>query len=69
MIITSLSSSGEYAWTGGWDGHVRRWKLVGDQLVSDGELSLGACINAVQAVEDGAYVAVAGGKLVRVVAA
>lgn len=65
MIVTSLSASGQYAWTGGWDGFVRRWKIAGDKLEAAGDINLGGCINSLYAsAGDSAYVAVTGRKVV-----
>lgn len=65
MIITSLSVSESFAWTGGWDGCVRRWKIDGDQLQPAGEINLGACINALFAsTSSTAYALVTGGKAI-----
>lgn len=67
MIITSLSVSGDYAWTGGWDGFVRRWKISGDQLEASGSLKVGACINGLVASSaDNVYTIVAGGRVVHI---
>lgn len=65
MILTSLSVSEDHAWTGGWDGVVRRWKIAGDQLQPAGEINLGVCVNALVAIKsDVAYVVLTGGRLV-----
>ncbi|KAH9630721.1 hypothetical protein HF086_004012 [Spodoptera exigua] len=69
MILTSLSTSGQYAWTGGWDGVVRRYKMAGDKLEAAGDINLGGCINSLVAAGGSAYVAVSGGKLVHLRAA
>ncbi|KAJ8722723.1 hypothetical protein PYW07_003903 [Mythimna separata] len=66
MIVTSLSASGDYVWTGGWDGFVRRWKIAGEKLEPAGDINLGGCINSLVATGTGAYAAVTGGKLVLV---
>ncbi|XP_013186487.1 uncharacterized protein LOC106131821 [Amyelois transitella] len=66
MIITSLSVCGDYAWTGGWDGCVRRWKMAEDRLEPAGELNLGACINALHITPDSAYIVLSGGRIVSV---
>ena len=66
MIVTSLSASGDYVWTGGWDGSVRRWKIGGEKLQPAGEISLGACINSLAVTGDSAYAAVTGGRVVHV---
>ncbi|CAH2073977.1 unnamed protein product, partial [Iphiclides podalirius] len=65
MILTSLSVNENFAWTGGWDGCVRRWKIEGDQLQAAGEINLGACINALYASSPcTAYILLAGGKVI-----
>ncbi|CAH4032040.1 uncharacterized protein LOC123710873 [Pieris brassicae] len=46
MILTSLTTSGDFAWTAGWDGFVRRWNASGERLEAAGEINLGGCINA-----------------------
>ncbi|GBP30451.1 hypothetical protein EVAR_20904_1 [Eumeta japonica] len=67
MIVTSLEINGDYAWTGGWDGRVRRFKIDDVKLTPAGELELGSCINALAATApDTAYAALAGGRMVRV---
>ncbi|XP_026758065.2 uncharacterized protein LOC113517560 [Galleria mellonella] len=66
MIVTSLSVYGEYTFTGGWDGYVRRWKIAEDQLVAAGELNLESCINAIVATDNCAYVILSGGRIVSV---
>lgn len=69
MIVTSLSVSGDYAWTGGWDGHVRRWKIAGDKLESAGEINLGSCVNALNtSVPNIAFAVLSGGRVVRLAA-
>ncbi|CAG9783737.1 unnamed protein product [Diatraea saccharalis] len=69
MILTSLSVSGDYVWTGGWDGILRRWKIDVDVLEPAGEISLGSCINGVVSTLDNTYAVMAGGKVVRIKAA
>ncbi|CAG4981061.1 unnamed protein product [Parnassius apollo] len=70
MILTSLSVNEDYAWTGGWDGCVRRWKIADDQLQSAGEINLGACVNAVVAsTSNTAYAILTGGKVFCIIAA
>lgn len=64
MIVTSVDVGGDYAWTGSWDGHVRRWKIANNQLEAAGDIDLGACVNAVIADKNSVYAAVAGGKIV-----
>uniref|UniRef100_A0A2A4JVX5 Anaphase-promoting complex subunit 4 WD40 domain-containing protein n=1 Tax=Heliothis virescens TaxID=7102 RepID=A0A2A4JVX5_HELVI len=64
MIVISLSTSGDYVWTAGWDGFVRRWKIAGDKLEPFGEINLGGCVNSVVATGDSVYAAVTGGKIV-----
>ncbi|XP_068629628.1 uncharacterized protein [Battus philenor] len=65
MILTSLSVYGDHAWTGGWDGFVRRWKMSGDQLQLDGEINIGACVNVIIATSaDTVYGAITGGQIV-----
>ncbi|XP_041977188.1 uncharacterized protein LOC121731682 [Aricia agestis] len=65
MIITGLTSTSEYCWTGGWDGVVRRWKTTGDQLQAAGELNVGSCVNALAAISnDKVYALLSGGKIV-----
>ncbi|XP_026329599.1 uncharacterized protein LOC113237383 [Hyposmocoma kahamanoa] len=69
MIVTSLSVIGDYAWTGGWDGHVRRWKITGDKLESAGEINLGSCVNALDtSASNTAYAVLSGGRVVRLTA-
>lgn len=69
MIVTSLSVSGDYAWTGGWDGHVRRWKIDGDKIESVGEINLGSCVNALDtSAPNTAYAVLSGGRVVRLTA-
>lgn len=69
MILTSLSVKGDYAWTGGWDGHVRRWKFTGDKLELAGDIDLGSCINALEtSAPNNAYAALSGGRIVRLTA-
>ncbi|KAM3963580.1 uncharacterized protein ACR2FA_002506 [Aphomia sociella] len=64
MIVTSLSVSGDYAYTGGWDGYIRRWKIDEDQLKAAGELCLGGCINALVSTDNCVYALVTGGRIV-----
>lgn len=64
MIVTSLTVTGDYAWTGGWDGYVRRWKINNNKLEPAGEISFGACINALVAASDGVFTAISGGRIV-----
>ncbi|XP_059054332.1 uncharacterized protein LOC131848472 [Achroia grisella] len=64
MIVTSLSVHGEYAFTGGWDGYIRRWKIAGDQLEPAGELYLDVCINAIVGTGNCAYAVLTGGRIV-----
>lgn len=64
MIVTSLTVTGDYAWTGGWDGYIRRWKIADTKLESAGEISVGACINALVAASGGVYAAISGGRIV-----
>ncbi|XP_053625626.1 uncharacterized protein LOC128683738 [Plodia interpunctella] len=65
MILTSLVVNGDYAWTGGWDGCVRRWKIAEDRLEAAGEVNLGACVNALQSTDaNRAYAVLAGGRIV-----
>ncbi|CAH2086492.1 unnamed protein product [Euphydryas editha] len=67
MILTSLSVSDGFAWTGGWDGYVRRWKVSDDKFESAGEINLGACINTLVASSaDNAYALLTGGRIVNV---
>ncbi|KAJ8725645.1 hypothetical protein PYW08_003828 [Mythimna loreyi] len=66
MIVTSLSASGDYVWTGGWDGFVRRWKIAGEKLEPAGDINLGGCINSLVSTGTSAYAAVTGGKVVLV---
>ncbi|KAL4710704.1 hypothetical protein ACJJTC_004349 [Scirpophaga incertulas] len=66
MIITSLSVNGDYAWTGGWDGIVRRWKINIDILEPAGEINLGSCVNGIATTMDSAYAIMSGGKIVRI---
>ncbi|XP_063821748.1 uncharacterized protein LOC135071844 [Ostrinia nubilalis] len=66
MIVTSLSVSGDYAWTGGWDGIMRRWKIGEDVLEPAGEINVGSCINGLISTNDGTYGVLAGGKIIRV---
>ncbi|XP_037301769.1 uncharacterized protein LOC119192020, partial [Manduca sexta] len=66
MIVTSLTTSNNDVWTGGWDGCIRRWKISGDKLEPAGEISVQACINAIVANENSVYAAVSGGKIVHV---
>lgn len=67
MIISCLSVNGDYAWTGGWDGYLRRWQVADNQLVAAGELEVGSCVNSLVAVSpDMTYAALAGGRVVRV---
>ncbi|XP_045491268.1 uncharacterized protein LOC123691084 [Colias croceus] len=70
MILTSLSTSEDIAWTGGWDGIVRRWKILGNKIEAAGEINLGACINGlVASSSESAYAIVTGGSIVKVNAA
>ncbi|XP_034840256.1 uncharacterized protein [Maniola hyperantus] len=65
MIITSMSLRDSVVWTGGWDGCAKRWKIHGDKLQPAGEINLGACINALVAVNgDNAYALLTGGKII-----
>lgn len=64
MIVTSLAVDGNYVWTGAWDGHVKRWKIVGDKLEGAGDVDLGGCVNSIVTYSNTAYAAVSGGKLV-----
>jgi hypothetical protein len=66
MILTSLSMSGDYAWTGGWDGILRRYKIAIDTLEPAGEITLDGCINGIVSTIDSAYAIVSGGKIVRI---
>lgn len=69
MIVTSLSVRGDYAWTGGWDSCVRRWKITGDKLESAGEINLGSCINALDtSTPNTVYAVLSGGRIVRLTA-
>ncbi|XP_038215710.1 uncharacterized protein LOC119835126 [Zerene cesonia] len=66
MILTSLSTYGDVAWTGGWDGVVRRWKISGNKIEAAGEVNLGACINGLAAFSsESAYAIVTGGLIVK----
>lgn len=65
MIITSVSSSDDYCWTGGWDGIVHRWKISENQMQAAGEINVGTCINALIATSnDKAYALLTGGRIV-----
>ncbi|XP_072943923.1 uncharacterized protein [Epargyreus clarus] len=65
MILTSLSASNGFAWTGGWDGYIRRWKVANNQLEAAGDINLGCCVNALVAPSsDNAYVLLTGGRVV-----
>lgn len=67
MILTSLSVSDNVAWTGGWDGYIRRWKISENKLQPAGEMNLGSCINALIApTGSGAYVVLTGGRIVKI---
>lgn len=66
MILTSLTVSGDYAWTGGWDGIVRRYKIAEDLLEPAGEINLGSCINGLASNVDTTYAILSGGKIVRI---
>lgn len=66
MIVTTLATNGDTVWTGGWDGVVRKWKIVGEKLEAAGELNVGGCINSLAAADDRVYVAVSGGKIVHI---
>lgn len=66
MILTSLSVSGDYAWTAGWDGIVRRWKIAGDVLEPAGDINVGSCVNGLVCTADSAYAIIAGGKVARI---
>ncbi|CAK1552054.1 unnamed protein product [Leptosia nina] len=65
MIVTSLTTSGDYAWTGGWDGCVRCWKISADKIEAVGDLKLGACINALVASSlNSVYTLLTGGRVI-----
>lgn len=66
MILTSLTVSGDYAWTAGWDGVVRRWKIAQDILEPAGELNLGSCINGLASNIECTYAILSGGKIVKI---
>ncbi|CAH0406501.1 unnamed protein product [Chilo suppressalis] len=66
MIVTSMSVCGDYVWTGGWDGTIRRYKIAIDVLEPAGEVVLGSCINGLVSTPDSAYATVSGGKVVRI---
>ncbi|KAL0893892.1 hypothetical protein ABMA27_013992 [Loxostege sticticalis] len=66
MILTSLSVSGDNAWTAGWDGIVRRWKIAGDVLEPAGDINVGSCVNGLVCTADSAYAIIAGGKVARI---
>lgn len=67
MIVTSLSTHGNIAWTGGWDGCVRRWKIADNKIEAQGEINLGSCINAlIASSSDSVYALVSGGAIVNV---
>lgn len=64
MIVTSLSVSDNIVWTGGWDGHIRRWKIADNKLQPAGEMNLGSCINALIAPTGaGVFAILTGGKI------
>ncbi|XP_049866886.1 uncharacterized protein LOC126367426 [Pectinophora gossypiella] len=70
MIVTSLAVSGDFAWTGGWDSSVRRWKIDGDVLQPAGELNLGSYVNGLVATApDNVYAILTGGRIVNITAA
>ncbi|XP_028041675.1 uncharacterized protein LOC114251559 [Bombyx mandarina] len=64
MIVTSIAVTGDYVWTAGWDGFVRRWKIVSDKLEAAGEVNLGACVNSLSSNLNNVYAAIADGKIV-----
>nr|XP_026495110.1 uncharacterized protein LOC113399982 [Vanessa tameamea] len=70
MILTSLSVSNGFAWTGGWDGCVRRWKISEDKLEPAGDINVGACVNALVApTGDNGYALLTGGRILNIKAA
>lgn len=67
MIVTSISTSEDCVWTGGWDGVVRRWRIAADKLEAAGYINVGASINALVAPAPNiAYAVVSGGRVVRI---
>lgn len=64
MILTSLSVSGDYAWTAGWDGIIRRWKIAEDVLEPAGDINVGSCVNGLVSIADCAYAILTGGRIV-----
>ncbi|VVD03051.1 unnamed protein product [Leptidea sinapis] len=67
MIVTSLSAIDTFAWTGGWDGIVRRWKIADNKIEAAGEINLGCCVNALVATTaEDAYAILTGGRIVHV---
>lgn len=66
MIVTSLAVNGDFVWTGGWDGHIRRWQIENDQLKEAGDINIGSCINSLAADSNSVYAAVTGGQLLKI---
>ncbi|KAJ0180521.1 hypothetical protein K1T71_003925 [Dendrolimus kikuchii] len=66
MIVTSIAVIGDYAFTGGWDGFVRRWKICNNQLEPSGVLEVGSCVNALISGSNSVYAALSGGRLIRI---
>lgn len=66
MIVTSVAVDGDFAWTGGWDGHIKRWQIERDQLQAAGDIDVGSCVNALVASSNCVYAAVTGGRLAKI---
>lgn len=68
MIVTSIAVDGDFVWTGGWDGHIKRWQIVNDQLQAAGDIDVGGCVNALIAYSNCVYAAVTGERLAKIIA-
>lgn len=66
MIVTSLAISGDFVYTGGWDGHLKRWRITENQLEETGSINFNSCINALVTGTDAVYAAITGGRIVSV---
>lgn len=66
MIVTTVAVDGDFVWTGGWDGHVRRWQIVNDQFQAVGDLNVGSCVSSLVASLNSVYAAVTGGRLIKI---
>lgn len=65
MILNAIcSGSGNSVFTGGYDGEVSQWDISTGQSL--GSVEVGSCINALAPADNGAYVAVADGRVLRV---